>query len=279
MRIMRPGPICWCVPAALIAGCATTLPDWLRPSWTPGYEDAARAARADGRGMLVLYRNTDQGVQDAMFDALRTHEVETRTKDAVTCLLFQSHEPDRRFVAQYGVERAPALILIHPDGTYHARTGTQSSEQIAAFLDAAVPPGAEPKRNPHLLRQPVYAWHPSLDSARRAARSRGQSILLVLDRGFTRDWERLRPMLERREVYARFADMVHCRPSSLWGQTQAARKEYAVAALPALVIIRPDGSHRALELPTSYETIVRFADSAQAEPSGDESAAAQGAAP
>jgi len=247
----------------LVPGCAAPLPYWTVPKWVAGYEEAERAARASGRGLLVYYRPTDQGVRDPVFHALQSPTVKERTAELVTCTLFQTHEPDRRYVEQYGVQRAPALILIHPDGTYHAHTGAQSVERIVEFLDSATPPGAEPTLNPHLPRQSIYSWHGSLEAAQQAADRTGQSILLVLDRWNTRDWERLRPMLERREVHARFADMIHCRPSSFWGGIDAARKKFGVANLPALVIIRTDGSFEALELPNSYETIARFADTAR----------------
>ncbi|MDO8632694.1 MAG: hypothetical protein Q7R41_19600, partial [Phycisphaerales bacterium] len=38
---------------------------------------------------------------------------------------------------------------------------------------------------------------------------------------------------------------------------------FGVKNLPALVIVEPEGNARALELPTSYEAIVRFADGAR----------------
>ena len=250
-------------------GCASpfpkwpAMPAWTLGAWTAGYEEAERAARASGRGLLVYYRTSDQSRHDAMFDALRSREIKQRTIDLVTCMLFHAYEPHRRFVGQYGVERAPALILIHCDGTYHVQSGPRSAEQIAQFLDRAAPPGETPARNAHLSRQPAYAWHGSLEAAQQAADRSGQSVLLVLDRWHSRDWERLRPMLERCEVYARFADMIHCRPSSFWGGTEAARRKFGVANLPALVIIRADGSFESLELPNSYESIARFADAAR----------------
>jgi hypothetical protein len=260
---MRPRDALWMLLPVFPTGCGPTLPAWTLPKWVADYEQAGRAAQASGRGMLIYYRGTDQAVRDPTFDALRTAEVKKRVATLVTATAFQSHEPDRRFAAQYGIQRAPALILVHPDGTYHAQTGPQSAERIVEFLEGATPPGGQPARNPHLRRQPIYAWQGSLASAQEAADRTGQSIVLVLDRWNTRDWERLRPMLERREVFARFADMIHCRPSSFWGGTEAARKRFGVANLPAIVIIRADGSFAALELPTGYESIARFADMAR----------------
>ncbi len=265
---------CSCAMILACAGCASTPAVWTLGSWSAGYENAERVARSSGRALLVYYRTTDQSMPDPVYDALQSRDVKSRTSNFITCQLFQSYEPDRRFVAQYGVQRAPALILIHPDGTYHAQAGMVTPAQIAQFLDAAVPPGSPPALNPHLARAPAYGWYASLDTAKAAGERTGRPVLVVLDRWQTRDWDRLRPMLERREVYARFADMIHCRPSSFWGSAESARKQLGVAVLPALVIIRPDGSHHAIELPTSYEAIVRFADTARAAGSGNSAASA-----
>ena len=85
-------------------------------------------------------------------------------------------------------------------------------------------------------------------------------MVVVLDRWMTRDWRRLLAMLERREVYTRFADMVHCRPGSLWSSSGSTAARFGVHNLPAIVIVETDGTAHALELPATYESIIRFAD-------------------
>ena len=91
-------------------------------------------------------------------------------------------------------------------------------------------------------------------------------VFVVLDRWMTRDWLKLGPMVECRDVHSRVADMVHCRPNAgLWSGVDAACQHFGVANLPAVVVVRPDGSHQTLELPSSSTAIARFLDAAQAE--------------
>ena len=247
----------------LTAGCSTTW-DRLRPNgWAADYDTAEARVGESGRERLIYYHPTDQGLHDPTFDALRSGPLRQQTAPFVLCSLFRSYERDRRYAAQFGVERAPALIVVHREGTYHARTGEMSAPQIAEFLAASKAPGAPPVVNLHIPRQPHYVWHGSLESAETTARKTGQSILIVLDRWWPGDRRKLKKLLEHREVYSRFADMVHCRPGSIWGRGDKSITRFGVVNLPALVILHADGAHQVLELPTSYEAVVRFADRAR----------------
>lgn len=248
--------------AALDVGCASSInraQRWIVGDWAADYQTAERLARESNTGVLILYTNIDLTRKDAMREAVK----DAASGDAgkyVRCVLFRDNEPDRRYVAQYGVDRAPALIVVHPDGSYHARSGSMSAEQIADFLASATPPGSVAKLNPFVPRESNYAWNSDFESAERMSRESGRPMLVVLDRWMTRDWRKLQAMLERREVYTRFADMIHCRPGSLWSSSGSVAARFGVKNLPALVIVEPDGNARTLELPTSYEAIVRFAD-------------------
>ncbi len=247
----------------LATGCSSAWVRWRPNGWDADYGAAeARVAEAGGE-LLIFYRAVDQSRSDPTFDALRSAPLKQQTARYVRCSLYRSYEPDRRYVAQYGVERAPALIVVHGDGTYHARTGLTSAAQISEFLAAAQPPGAAPVLNPHIPRETNYAWHSSLESAQAAAQKTGQSILIVFNRWWSRDRRKLDKLLARHEVYGRFARMVHCRPWSILGLGGQSMNRFGVKNLPALVIVHPDGSHHVLELPTSYEAIVRFADRAR----------------
>ena len=251
---------------ALGGGCASSINrarHWIVGGMEADYQTAERQARQSGTGILILYANIDLTREDPMREAVKAAAARSNAKGYIRCVLFRDNEPDRRYVAQYGVDRCPAVILVHPDGTYHARSGTMSAEQVADFLAAATPPGSIPKLNPFILREPSYAWNSDLQAAERIARESGRPMLVVLDRWMTRDWRKLRAMLERREVYSRFAEMVHCRPGSLWSSAGSAAARFGVKSLPALVIVQPDGSAKALELPSSYESIVHFADAAR----------------
>ena len=216
-----------------------------------------------GQEMLIFFRAVDQDRPDPTFDALRSAPLEQQTSKYVLCSLYRSYEPDRRYAAQYGVNRAPALIIVHRDGKYHARTGLTSAAQISEFLDASQQSGAAPILNPHIPRETNYVWHSSLKSAEAVAQKTGQSILIVFDRWWSRDRGKLEKLLDRSEVYSRFAGMVHCRPGSIVGLDDQSMTRFGVENSPALVVVHSDGSHQVLELPTSYEAIVRFADRAR----------------
>ncbi len=243
-----------------LPGCSAGWVRWVPGGWVNDYQSAERLAEAPERPLFILYRTKDRTAADPMFDALNSHEIKPRTSGCVRCCLFHSNASDRRYVAQFGVQRAPAVILIHADGTYHAQTGPQSGEQLARFFDAAHPPGTIPAHDPFISRQATYAWMRSLDAAQSAAKSQNRSVLIVLDRWMSRDWRRLHKLLDRPEVHARFVNMIHCRPGGVLGGGGAVAQTFGVTNLPALVILQPDGSHHALELPTSYESVIRFAD-------------------
>jgi hypothetical protein len=183
------------------------------------------------------------------------------TRQYVRCELFKSYEPNRRYLAQFGVERAPALVVVHADGTYHALTGLMSPVDIVRFLEESSGPGAQPVRNPYISRRVEYNWHRSAESAYAAAEETGKPVLFVFHRWMSRDWSRLRKLLNRPEVYSHFSEMVHCRLSSLAPSAKREAERLEVSRWPALVIVHRDGSHYPLELPTSCEQIVRFADS------------------
>ncbi len=261
-------------------GCASSIhraKHWIAGDLAADYQTAERLARESNTGILILYTNIDLTREDAMREAVKGAATSGDAGKYVRCVLFRDNEPDRRYVAQYGVDRAPALIVVHFDGTYHARSGHMSAEQTADFLASATPPGSKPKLNPFIPRESSYAWNSDFESAERMSRASGRPMLVVLDRWMTRDWRKLRAMLERREVYTRFADMVHCRPGSLWSSSGSAAARFGVKNLPALVIVEPDGNALALELPASYEAIVRFADGARrGESTTDSSASTAG---
>jgi len=212
--------------------------------------------------MFIYYRGVDHKSKDPVFAELKNGPASTELRDRVKCVLYSTYEPDRRYVAQFGVQRAPSLVLVHPDGTYHSIPGPLTSERILRFFVESAQPGQTPVLNPNIPREPHYDWHRSLASAKETAEKTKEPIFIVLDRGFSRDWKKLRKMLERSEVYARFGRMVPCRPGLFFGGGGDARKQFGVNNLPAIVVLQRSGAYEVLETPVSYEAIVRFADRA-----------------
>ena len=87
-----------------------------------------------------------------------------------------------------------------------------------------------------------------------------QEIVVVFHRTLSSDWSKLKKFFTRREVHARLADMVHCRIGLTKILTSTHETRFGLLRLPAIVIVRRDRTHSVLELPTSYEAIIRFAD-------------------
>lgn len=243
-------------------GCSASLSRWVPDRWAADYETAERRVLDTGRDLLIYYDKTGHKGDTSMEKALKSAPIEELTGRYVRCRLFKSHEPDRRYVAQFGVDRAPALIIVHADGTYHARTGSLSSAQMATFLAGAAPPGAQPQIDRYLPRRPRYRWHRDIDAAEEVSRRTQQPVLIVYHRALSRDWPRLEQMLTRREVYGRFGDLIHCRIGTFNPWIRAYITRFGALKLPALVVLRCDGTFEALELPASYEAVVRFADAA-----------------
>jgi hypothetical protein len=257
------------------AGCATstgcmTLRAWNSRGWVADYDTAERRVLETGRDMLIWYLDPRPGKARGVEEILDAATIKSRTRGYVRCRLFKTYEPDRRYVGQFGVERAPALIVVHTDGTYHAMTGPMSVDTVYNFLGDAVAPGEVVAANRQIPRRAMYNWHRDAPSAREASESAGAPILFVFHRRLSRDWQRLEKLLSRQEVYERFRDMVHCRLGPLKPWAKVHHTEFGALSLPALVIAHPDGTHHVLEMPTSYEAVVRFADGC-----GDSSTAAR----
>ncbi|MCH9033805.1 MAG: hypothetical protein IID42_04800 [Planctomycetes bacterium] len=265
MASQSPKPRCLVVPLLctlallMFSGCSLGTHARSR-GWVADYDTAESRIERTGRELLIYYKGTRRGNPDRTAEALNERAVKKRTGQYVRCRLFKSYEPDRRYVAQFGVERAPALIIVHRDGTYHSQTGSMSAEAILAFLDEADAPGLSPVLSPHIPRRVAYRWYRTLDAARAQADRLDRPILFVFHRWLSRDWPNLKKLLRRPEVHSRFAGMVHCRLSSLFPAWRKEAQRLGAQNWPALVIARPDGTTDVLELPTSYEQIVHFAD-------------------
>jgi len=245
------------------SGCMPALTRWASDGWVADYDAAEQRQRESGRELLVFYKDTRPGADTSIEEALASPPVRELIRGYVRCRLFKSYEPDRRYVAQYGIDRAPALILVHRDGTFHARSGLMSTAKLVAFLADAKPPGARPVINPYIPRRPRYDWRRSIEEAQQVARLTGRPLLVVFYRTLSRDWQELNKLLSRHEVYRRFADMVPCRIGLTSLSADAYITRFGALKLPAIVIVDCDGTRHVLELPTSYEAVVRFADAAR----------------
>jgi len=224
--------------------------------------------------MLVFFRTSQPKEDRIISEALRDGRIRTIISDHVRCFLFKQYEPDRRYVAQYGIERAPALIVVRADGTHHALVNPASTEDVRSFLESCDHPGSRPTPNPHIPRKPAYCWLDDIEQAETMGRETARPVLVVLCRSFTREFSELGKLLDSPEVYSRLRNVVHCRPSLRFGSNKAVLERFGVTELPALVILDPEGTFFVLEKPPSGDVLVRFADRCRLAPD-DQTADAQ----
>lgn len=229
-----------------------------RSRWVSDFGTAERHHRRAGGSMLICYSSSDAGRPNPMLEAAEDSAVMDATEGFVRCKLFRTHEPDRRYMAQFGVDRAPAAVVVYEDGTYRAHTGLLSAGALVTFLESEDGPRASPLVSRHIHREADFAWHKDLESAQEASRQTGRAMLVVYHDWLGRDWSELESMLGRHEVYSQVAGMVHCRRRVMWRAAKDEMARWGVVALPAVVIVTTDGVHHVLESPDSYETVARF---------------------
>lgn len=262
-QIARTGSLYAAAMALLFSiGCTGSLDRWVPGVWVADYEAAEQHIAETGRPMLIHYEKGSHQADKSSDAVLNSSLVKRLSANHVRCRLFRSFEPHRRYVAQFGVDRAPALIVVHRDGTYHSRVGLMSSAEAATFLVNAQPPGAKPRIDPYLPRSPRYHWHQRIEEAERTAQRAQAPVLIVFHRTLTSDWARLERILTRREVHTRFANLVHCCVGVLNPWSKAYITRFGALKLPAIVLLRRDGTFEVLELPTSYAAVALFADAA-----------------
>ncbi len=255
-------------------GCVAPLSLNGHGAWAHDYDTAERRLQESDRDLLVFYLDDRPGRRDAFEKVLKSAPIRSLGERFVCCTLIRSYEPDRRYVSQYGVHRAPGVIRVHRDGTYHSATGIRAAFDVLRFVDGATPPGAHPELNPHIPREARYDWMDSIEDAERRAHRTARSTLIVFYRSWSGDWRQLEKLLTPHEVFRRLAGVVHGRVavSPLRKQIESAR--FGTLRLPALVLVQPDGGFSTLELPPSSESVTRFADAAlqPARNGGDEAA-------
>lgn len=231
--------------------------------WVNDYQAAEQRQRDSGKPILIFYKNHLDPLSGAMDRTLHQSPVEGAAAGRfVRCILLTDYDPDRVYVAQYDVTRAPALIVVHPDGTFHAREGLLSSDEMLAFLDGAKPPGQSPIVNPYVPRVADFHWTADLKEARASAAKQGKPLLILFKWWLGRDDWRMQRTLEAPEAYRLTADCVHCRLDYDHLPTRACMAELSIRQTPALVVERPDGTRQMLEGLVPTDDVVRFLQTA-----------------
>ena len=235
------------------------------PRWYFEFESAEGQARGLERTMLVFYKDPLDLESSQMQDLLESAELAPLLRDKVLCMLVDEFPPNRRYVAQYGIRQPPGLVLIHPDGTYHAHNGPMTLEQITDFLARAKPPGAKPTLNPQIPRSIDYHWEGIYEDAVEKARRQNRELFIVYKWWLSPESTELLAVLQTRpEVARHFTETVNCLLDQDYAPNRAHVRKYGVTRVPSVILVHRDGTYHAHTGPMTADQIVRFVTSAKA---------------
>jgi len=239
---------------AATAGCG--------PSWHFAYDEGLRQARSQERDLLVFYKDPLDVRSGQVGDALNAPPVRRLIEQKVLCVLVPSYAPNRSFVAQYGVHDTPALIVIHPDGTYHSFDGVHTPEEMQAFLASAVSPGRTPEVNPRLPAGQRFDYFNIYEQARETARRQNRRLFIIYKWWLDPQSTELIRRVSKPEVARYLAESVKCILDWDHIPNREHVRQYGVAGYPALIIVEPDGRSRILSGLPAVDRIIPFIVSA-----------------
>ena len=80
--------------------------------------------------MFIFYHSLVEDESAQMMRLLKTQTVANLFYDTINCSLAWSDARNRRVMHSYGVERTPAFVAVRPDGTFLARQGPQTVDDL-----------------------------------------------------------------------------------------------------------------------------------------------------
>lgn len=230
------------------------------PTWSLSFDDAERQARRLEQPLLVVYKDAFDTKSAAVQDILLSPSIQPLLKNKVLVVLTTEYPPDRRIVAQYGVTRAPAVVLIHPDGTYNALTEVSTPEVLESFLDRSKPPGLTPSTHPQVSRTLDYAeWEGIYENAVARAQRQNRELLIVYKWWLSAESTDLLSTIQNRPDVARhFAPTVNCLLDYDYAPNREHMRRFGVTTYPAIVRVSRGGSYQVLSGPMNPQDITRF---------------------
>lgn len=240
-----------------VAACALT---GCGPQWVYTFVDAEKMAKPAEKPILVFYRDHLDVKSSTVQDWLSSPALSSDLHRFVLCSLVSAYDPNRRYIGQYGVMAAPALVVVHPDGTYHALTEIGGVDAIAAFLRSAKAPGNQPNVDIAVTRPTDYlmraegTYEKAIDQARRQNRK----LLIVYKWWLNADSTELIARMQRPEVASRCTETVNCVLDWDYVPNRAAVARYGVRKFPAIIVVNQDGNYMAREGLLEVDEIVRF---------------------
>jgi len=228
------------------------------------FSRAERLGKQQQKKLFLYYESWLSADCGEMKRQIQSSMVQQLLADKIVCFLEESYEPNVRYVAQYGVHRYPAVILIHADGTYHQRTGVMSAEGIADFIATATPPGRQPMINPQIPREIDYGWEADYERAFEIAAQQHRPVFIFYKSVVSTDANEMLGTLDRPDVAELFDDTVNCLLD--WGYPPNRRFmiQYGVTNVPAIVIVNPNGTHHARQGRMTAAQVISFVRSAKA---------------
>ncbi len=236
----------------VVSGCGPTR------AWQYDYDAAVRQARSRQRDLLILYKDPLDAESGIVRDTLQSAAARVEADGKVWCMLVPFHAPSRRFMAQYGVFEAPAIVVVHPDSTYHALSGVPTEDDVVVFLKAAKGPGKAPTINPQVPHRATFSHFNIYERAQSTARNQNRRLLIVYKWWLDGRSSTLIQRLSRPHVAVQLAETVKCLLDWDHIANRGHVAKYGVRDFPALILVEPDGAYRVLRGLRTADEIIRF---------------------
>lgn len=241
-----------------IAACA--------PTWGYAYDESLSQARRQDRDLVVFYKDPLDGQSGLMRDVLESPTVSPLLRNKVRCALVPFYAPNRDFVSQYGIDEPPAIVIVHPDATYHALAGVHDEAEVRAFIESARPPGLEPNTDPRIPTSRGFEYFNIFERAKEKAERQNRRLVIIYKWWLNPESTELVRRILRPEVSRYFDASVNCILDWDHVPNRAHVAEYGLTTYPAIVIVEPDGRFSTLKGLPAVEQIIRFVSSGSPPP-------------
>ncbi len=227
--------------------------------WATDYDTAERRIAISPKPLFIYYGNSLPTAHNPSIDWEKDADLKPLLEKFVCCRLYRQSSFDRRYIAQFGVTRAPSVVVVRLDGSHHAQEGVRTTDQLKTFLEKSDYPGQATTLDPHIVRRAHYEWVDNLATAKRLAQESGKPLLVAYVRRFSNDWSRINKLLKHHMVYRQLRDVVMCRIDVSGWSAEVHISEFGVLTLPSIAFQSPDGRHDILQRPTDHEAIAACA--------------------